>query len=119
MSKATVVLHMRQDNVAGVKLPIFKEAKVEGSPEKKNSYGLSGGGKAIHNSQEKWKTCLSALIRLASLQTSFVALDEAIKITNRRVNALDSVVIPMIVETIAYIESELDELEREDIFRYG
>jgi V-type H+-transporting ATPase subunit D len=27
------------------------------------------------------------------------------------------VVIPMITETIAYIESELDELEREDIFR--
>ena len=32
-------------------------------------------------------------------------------------NALDNVVIPGILETIHYIESELDELEREDIFR--
>ena len=57
------------------------------------------------------------LIRLSSLQTSFISLDEAIKVTNRRVNALDNVVIPGIVANIHYIESELDELEREDIFR--
>lgn len=57
------------------------------------------------------------LIALASLQTSFVKLDEAIKITNRRVNALEHVVIPRIENTIAYIISELDELEREEFFR--
>jgi vacuolar-type H+-ATPase subunit D/Vma8 len=52
-------------------------------------------------------------------QTSFAALDEAIKLTNRRVNALDNVVIPRIVATIAYIDSELSEIEREEIFRWG
>ena len=57
------------------------------------------------------------IIRLSSLQTSFISLDEAIKVTNRRVNALDNVVIPGVQKTIAYIETELDELEREDIFR--
>jgi V-type H+-transporting ATPase subunit D len=72
------------------------------------------------------------------VQTSFVKLDEAIKITNRRVNALEHVVIPRIENTvrcqrwsgesfqytdalsmwqIAYIISELDELEREEFFR--
>lgn len=57
------------------------------------------------------------MVRLASLQTAFVTLDEAIKLTNRRVNALENVVLPRIVNTIAYIESELDEMEREEIFR--
>ncbi len=54
---------------------------------------------------------------LSQYQTSFAALDEAIKLTNRRVNALDNVVIPRIVATIAYIDSELSEIEREEIFR--
>ena len=52
------------------------------------------------------------------MQTSFRALDEAIKLTNRRVNALDNVVLPNLAAAIAYIDSELSELEREEIFRF-
>lgn len=44
-------------------------------------------------------------------------MEEAIKITNRRVNALQYVVIPRIENTIAYIISELDEADREEFFR--
>merc|ERR1712228_369716 len=55
--------------------------------------------------------------KLASLQTSFQQLDEAMKVTNRRVNALDNVVIPKLENTMRYISSELDEREREDLFR--
>lgn len=51
------------------------------------------------------------------LQSSFVALDKAIKVTNRRVNALEKVVQPKIEETISYIIGELDEMEREEFFR--
>ncbi|GFZ20500.1 vacuolar ATP synthase subunit D [Actinidia rufa] len=50
-------------------------------------------------------------------QTSFLTLDEAIKTTNRRVNALENVVKPRLDNTISYIKGELDELEREDFFR--
>jgi V-type H+-transporting ATPase subunit D len=44
-------------------------------------------------------------------------LDEALKVTNRRVNALENVTIPRIEDTLAYIARELDELEREDFTR--
>ena len=51
-------------------------------------------------------------MELASLQTSFVTLDEAIKITNRHVNAIEHVVIPQIESTLAYVITELDERAR-------
>ena len=44
-------------------------------------------------------------------------LDQALKTTNRRVNALEYILIPRIQRTIDWIESELDEESREDFFR--
>jgi V-type H+-transporting ATPase subunit D len=60
---------------------------------------------------------LEALVEIASLQTKFVVLDEAIKVTNRRVNAIRHVIKPRLVRTIAYVEAELEEQEREETFR--
>merc|ERR1712008_469967 len=79
--------------------------------------GLIGGGKKIVAVRDKFTILLDKLIRLASLQTSFVTLDEALKVTNRRVNALENVTIPKIQHILDYISRELDELEREDFTR--
>lgn len=51
------------------------------------------------------------------MQTQFITIERVIKVTNRRVNALEFVVIPKIETTIAWIESELDELDREEFYR--
>ena len=50
-------------------------------------------------------------------QTAFVTLDEVIKVVNRRVNAIEHVIIPRTENTIKYINSELDELDREEFYR--
>ena len=50
-------------------------------------------------------------------QTAFVILDEVIKVVNRRVNAIEHIIIPRTENTIKYINSELDELDREEFYR--
>ncbi|RLO11728.1 hypothetical protein DYB28_010326, partial [Aphanomyces astaci] len=83
VTTAEIRLENRIDNVAGVKLPVFTE--VETSRDKAENIGLTGGGGKIQNCREKFRVLLKALVKLASLQTSFVTLDEALKVTNRRV----------------------------------
>jgi H(+)-transporting ATP synthase subunit D len=58
-------------------------------------------------STTNYANAIQLLVELASLQTSFVTLDEVIKTTNRRVNAIEHVIIPKIERTLAYIISEL------------
>lgn len=112
---ASLKVRSRQENVAGVKLPKF-EYFTEG--ETKNDLtGLARGGQQIQLCRGAYVKAIEVLVELASLQTSFLTLDEAIKTTNRRVNALENVVKPRLENTISYIKGELDELEREDFFR--
>jgi V-type H+-transporting ATPase subunit D len=79
--------------------------------------GLARGGQKVAELKKNYTAAVTLLVELASLQTSFITLDEVIKTTNRRVNAIEHVIIPKIERTLAYIVSELDELEREDFFR--
>merc|ERR1712106_642406 len=71
------------DNVAGVKLPVFTIYET-GAAVDNQSLGLVGGGKKIVAVREKFTHLLAVLIKLASLQTSFVTLDEALKVKKRR-----------------------------------
>ncbi|GJQ74904.1 hypothetical protein Trydic_g9536 [Trypoxylus dichotomus] len=115
VTKAQTKIRTKKDNVAGVTLPVF-ESYQDGT----DSYelaGLSRGGQQLTKLKKNYNKAVKLLVELASLQTSFVTLDEVIKITNRRVNAIEHVIIPRIERTLAYIISELDELEREEFYR--
>jgi V-type H+-transporting ATPase subunit D len=79
--------------------------------------GLGRGGQQVLRSKEVYAKAVETLVELASLQTAFMILDEVIRATNRRVNAIEHVVIPRLDNTIKYIVSELDEMDREEFFR--
>merc|ERR1712121_24044 len=79
--------------------------------------GLAKGGQQLKRLKANYAKAINMLVELASLQTSFITLDVVIKTTNRRVNAIEHVIIPKIERTLAYIISELDELEREEFYR--
>jgi len=110
--KATISV----SNVAGVAIPGLKPEEGDDNVEGIVS-GIGKGGEQIKAALTKFRSSLGVLVKIAALQTSWVVLDEAIKVTNRRVNALEKVVIPKVQGTIAFINSELDELEREEFFR--
>jgi len=114
---ATITCALKSDNVAGVKLPVFR---LEAKEEKAGTFdtiGVSQGGAVIQTCKDTYHSAVIALIKLASLQTTFRTLDEEIKMTGRRVNALEYVIIPRIEEVTVYIESEMDEQSREEFFR--
>jgi V/A-type H+-transporting ATPase subunit D len=59
---------------------------------------------------------LTLITQLASIRTIVWRLAMEVKKTQRRVNALDKMVIPQDKETVKYIESVLEERERENVF---
>ncbi|XP_074646284.1 V-type proton ATPase subunit D-like [Tubulanus polymorphus] len=115
VNKAQIKVRTKRDNVAGVVLPVF-EHYADGTDNYELA-GLSKGGQAIDRLKKNYAKAVVLLVQLASLQTSFITLDEVIKITNRRVNAIEYVIIPKIERTLSYITAELDEREREEFYR--
>lgn len=106
----------RQENVSGVYLPQF-EADIDENINDFKMTGLGRGGQQVQKAREVYSKAVETLVDLASLQTAFVILDDVIKVTNRRVNAIEHVIIPRTENTISYINSELDELDREEFYR--
>jgi V-type H+-transporting ATPase subunit D len=115
VGKAQIKVKSKKDNVAGVTLPSF-ECYQDG-PDSNVLLGLGRGGQQTDRLKKNYAKAIELLVDLASLQTSFLTLDEAIKITNRRVNAIEHVIIPRIERTLDYITTELDEREREEFYR--
>ena len=60
---------------------------------------------------------IKAIAELSSAEAAVKKLAEAIASTKRRVNSLEYVIIPRMLDTIRYIEMHLEEAEREDFFR--
>ncbi|KAJ6637079.1 V-type proton ATPase subunit D 1 [Pseudolycoriella hygida] len=135
VTRAQIRIRTKKDNVAGVTLPVFESYIVSSFQpisliiwtftqmfyqDGSDAYELAGlarGGQQLSKLKKNYQAAVEVLVQLASLQTSFITLDDVIKVTNRRVNAIEHVVIPRIERTLIYIISELDELEREEFYR--
>ncbi|KOG99898.1 H(+)-transporting V1 sector ATPase subunit D [Saccharomyces pastorianus] len=116
VSTARFKVRARQENVSGVYLSQF-ESYIDPEINDFRLTGLGRGGQQVQRAKEIYSRAVETLVELASLQTAFIILDEVIKVTNRRVNAIEHVIIPRTENTIAYINSELDELDREEFYR--
>jgi len=71
----------------------------------------------LDRSFQRFRALLPSLLRLAELELAIQLLAEEIKKTRRRVNALEYILIPNLVETVKYITMRLAELERSSLVR--
>lgn len=85
-------------------------------PEKQLFY--SGVGTYANTDEviDRFFDLLTLLTQMASIRTVVWRLADEVKKTQRRVNALDKLVIPQTEERKKYIENVLEEKERENIF---
>jgi len=76
-------------------------------------FGLGQGGAATDEVVKCFFEALEAISRLAEVENAVFRLARELRKTQRRVNALDKIFIPDYSETLKYIESTLEERERE------
>ncbi|HOE56058.1 MAG TPA: V-type ATP synthase subunit D [Bacillota bacterium] len=106
-------LEMRTVNIMSVNSPIFNLIR-EDNKETSSLYPygfVTTSGEldgAIYSLQEVF----DKLIELAQVEKTCQLMSSEIEKTRRRVNALEYVMIPQLIETVKYITMKLDENER-------
>jgi V/A-type H+/Na+-transporting ATPase subunit D len=109
----TVDVQLKFRGVMGVMLPLIE---AQGQPPQM-PYSLGDTTAALDEASVVFREVLDSVPRLAELVTSVWRLAGELRKTQRRVNALEHIFIPDYEETITFIESALEEREREETFR--
>lgn len=99
-------------NAAGMQ---FRSINVE-LPKRELFYSFMDSYADTDNVMVNFFELLTLLTEMASIRTMVWRLAGEVKKTQRRVNALDKMVIPQTEETCRYIEGVLEERERENVF---
>lgn len=110
---STIEVEIQPRSVMGVVIPRVSSA---GAPPE-NPYGLGNTTVALDEAALKFRKALDKIPELAETMTTVWRLARELRKTQRRVNALEHVFIPEYEETVTYIESALEEREREELFR--
>jgi V/A-type H+/Na+-transporting ATPase subunit D len=108
----SVEVQLKFHGVMGIELPLVES---NGKPPEM-SYSLGDTSVSLDQASAAFREILSLIPDLSRLVTTVWRLAIELRKTQRRVNALEYIFIPEYEETIAYIESSLEEREREGIF---
>lgn len=102
-------MNIRQRRVMGVRLPLV-ETEFEDFPPYVSPDGLS---LHIPGAIDNFKKALKILGELAEFKVSIMRLAQEVKKTIRKVNALEKIAIPELMETVGFIRNRLEENERD------
>ena len=102
----------RSGTVAGIALPSLELKPVRNRLQ----YSFGNSFAECDETMIEFLSFLALAARMASLRTMVWRLAKEVKKTQRRVNALEKMVIPDTEDTKRYIEGVLEERERESFF---
>ena len=102
--------------VSGVRIAEIEFPPV-GLPRFGRGYSATGSSAHIDLTAQRFEAELELILRIAAYEVRLRRLSEEIGTTTRRVNALETVVIPRLAIQIRLIHSRLEERERQDRFR--
>lgn len=102
----------RRVNVAGLNLPSLDLEL----PKLELHYSPGNSFAECDETVLDFFALIQKLTEMAAVRTLAWRLAREVRKTQRRVNALEKMVIPTAAETIAYIDSSLEERERESFF---
>ncbi|MGC9780746.1 MAG: V-type ATP synthase subunit D [Candidatus Heimdallarchaeota archaeon] len=102
-----------ENNVAGVIVPNLDLEQVRDESESKLFYGFLSSSSEIDKTVDDYRKAIEKIVTLAETLATLQILGQAITETKRRVNALRFILIPRLKTQIAFIETTLEEQERE------
>jgi len=105
-------VEVKGKNIMGINIPEFHLEEGE-MPE----YSMLSTTALMDEAVSKAMKMLDRVVEVASIEGSVQMLGREIEKTKRRVNALEYIFIPRLLNTLTYIERQLEEREREDFFR--
>jgi len=102
-----LTLETKKERILNLSIPRFEIREMEIS-----DYDLLNTESELDIGLRKTQELFKDLMELARLSKAAELLADEIEVTRRRVNALEHILIPSIKETISYISSRLEEMER-------
>ncbi|MBP7653072.1 V-type ATP synthase subunit D [Candidatus Dependentiae bacterium] len=104
---------LKNKNIIGVSIPVINDDNKNIS----QNISLLDSTSEVDELIKKVKTAVSISLKIIEIETSVKKLVFEIKKTQKRANALDYILIPKYEEQIKFLESTLEEKEREDFFK--
>lgn len=91
--------------------------KLEMLPQERPHYPIHTTSASLDAAVLEFRQALQEVVKLAEMEAAAYALASELERTKRRVNALEHVLIPRLQQMIKFIQSRLDEMERENFTR--
>ncbi len=104
-------------SIMGVKVPKITTKFVK-RPVLERGYGLIGTSAYTDDLVESWENLLEMVVKNVETEIALKKLLLEIEKTKRRVSALEYIVIPNMEDAASYIKLHLEEMERENVFRF-